>query len=273
MCTSFSITQIESMQMALKSTADPCKLARAAGQSLVSVFDLSPSDSLAVVCPSRGAAYLSSLSSTLTQHTLLSPRATCEADSPTPIVLHDAICEAGSPKALSSLLGACNWNLGTHTGPMDRNLLQATVANNRVAAVFYRPYAYPASTHFLSLRDISSVCRPQSIPIIVDCSIAAGNTLCHLKATVREMLATGADLIILPNTEHFQGPPHTCVLVGKTNLLAGLWERLSALQPRLPLPLFCSAYDTVGSVVAFKSLQVSAVEPRLLGVVYIPIES
>ena len=250
------------MQMALKHTADPCQLAQVAGQSLTSVFDLYPSTYLAVVCPSRCAAYLTSLSSILTHQGLLNPSLTRQTTSAPPIVLHDAVCETGSPSVFSSLLGACNWNLGTHTVPMDRELLQSTVSTNRVTAVLYRPFVYPASTSNLSLREIHSICHPQSVPIIVDCtcSAVASNTLCHLKATVNEMLTTGADLIMLPNTEHFQGPPHTCVLVGRTDLLAGYWEQLSQLQTSLPLPLFCTAYDTVGSVVAFKSLQVSGLK-------------
>ncbi|CAI8022107.1 hypothetical protein GBAR_LOCUS13008, partial [Geodia barretti] len=245
-------TAIESMQMALKNTADPCQLSQIAGQSLSSVFALPSSTSLAVVCPSRGAAYLTSLSSILAHQGLLNPRLPTGT---TPIVLHDTICENGSPSVFSSFLGASNWNLGTHTVPMDREILQATVSSNRVAAVLYRPLAYPPNTSFLCLRDIHSVCNPHGVSIILDCSIAAGDTLPHLRGTIKKMLTTGADLIMLPNTEHFQGPAHTCVVIGRTSLLTGCWERLSLLQPSLPLPLFCSAYDTVGSVVAFKSLQ------------------
>ena len=249
--------QIESMQMALKNTADPCQLSQIAGQSLSSVFALPSSTSLAVVCPSRGAAYLTSLSSILAHQGLLNPRLPTGT---TPIVLHDTICENGSPSVFSSFLGASNWNLGTHTVPMDREILQATVSSNRVAAVLYRPLAYPPNTSFLCLRDIHSVCNPHGVSIILDCSIAAGDTLPHLRGTIKKMLTTGVDLIMLPNTEHFQGPAHTCVVIGRTSLLTGCWERLSLLQPSLPLPLFCSAYDTVGSVVAFKSLQVSGIE-------------
>ena len=247
--------------MALKNTADPCQLSQVAGQSLSSVFALPSSTLLAVVCPSRGAAYLTSLSSILTHKGLLNPRLPTGTNSTaTPIVLHDTICDNGSPSVFSSLLGACNWNLGTHTVPMDRETLQATVSSNRVAALLYRPLEYPPNASFLSLRDIHSVCNPRGVSIILDCSIVASDTLPHLRATIKKMLTMGADIIMLPNTEHFQGPAHTCVLIGRTSLLSGYWERLSLLQPSLPLPLFCSAYNTVGSVVAFKSLQVSGIE-------------
>ena len=241
--------------MALRSDTDPCQLAQAAGQSLISVFNLSPSTSTAVVCPSRCAAYLTSLTSVLSQQGLLN--ATCEMNLAPPIILHDAICNAGSLKQCSSLLGACNWNLGTQTLPMDKDLLQATVTSNRVAAVLCRPFAYPANTSFLTVSEISSLCSPCGTAVIVDCSIAAGNTLGQLTASIKEILMMGADLIMLPSTEHFQGPPHTCILIGKSHLLSRYWEQVSTLQSRLPFPLFCTSYDMVGCVVAYKSLQVT----------------
>ena len=244
--------------MALKNTVDPHQLALAASQSLTSVFNLPSSSSTAFVCPSRSAAYLTALSSILTHQGLTNTQLTHKTNSNNPpIVLHDAVCSAGSPQVFSPLLGACNWSLGTHARPMDRELLQATVTSNRVTAVLYRPYVYPQNTEHLSLPEIASICYPRGISIVVDCAIRAGNMLDQLTAAIKEMLTKGADLIMLPNTEQFQGPPHTCVVIGKASLLGGHWEQLSLLQSSLSLPLMCSSYDTVGSVVAFKSLQVA----------------
>ena len=251
--------QIESMQMSLKHTTDPTQLAQAASQSLVDIFNLSPSTSVALVSPSRAAAYVLCLSAVLMRqdHFCPNPWITRTSFTP-PIILHDTLCETGSPKACSSLVGATNWNLGTRTAPMDREMLQTVVSSNRVAAVFHRPFAYPANSTFPDLGAISSICKTHNVAIIVDYSgMSVGCGLAQLTSTLREMVMKGADLIMLPDTEHFQGPPHTCVVVGKTDLLSSPFDQLSSLQSRLPLPLLCSAHDTVGSVVAFKSLQIS----------------
>ena len=251
--------QIESMQLSLKRTADPAQLAQVSSQSLLSVFNLSPSTVVALVCPSHAAAYVSSLAAVLIKqgHLTITPHVTQRGSAPA-VVLHDAACgDAGSPRLLSSLVGGCNWNVGTHTQAMDRDTLQAAVASNRVSAVFHRPYAYPRNASFLSLDALSSLCRSKNIAVITDCSGMPGNSLVQLTSTVKEMLMTGADLIMLPNTANFQGPPHTCVVIGKVDLLGNYWEQLSLLQTQLPLPLVCLAYDTVGTVVAFKSLQVA----------------
>ena len=247
--------------MSLKSVAHPAQLSKVAGQSLVSVFGLPSSTTQAVVCPSHGAAYLTSLTALLSkqgQLTATTSLAQQASSNPPPIVLHDTICDTGSPKALSSLLGACNWSLGTSTGPMNREMLHSAITSNRVNALLYRPFAYPKNTSFLRLDALSSICRPQNISIITDCHGLAANSLFQLTSTIKEMLTTGADLIMLPTTDQFQGPPHTCVLIGHWDLLSCHWQTLSRLQTDIPLPLFCSPYDTVGSVVAFKSLQVSS---------------
>ena len=248
--------------MSLKHSTNPAQLTQAASQSLVSVFNLSPSTSLALVSPSRAAAYVLCLAAVLMKQDQLciNPCITRTTSTP-PIILHDASCEAGSPKVCSSLVGAANWNLGTNTTPMDREMLQMAVSSNRVTAVLHRPFAYPANSAFLDLGAVISICKTRNsdTAVIVDCSgMTESCNLVQLTTALREMVMKGADLIMLPDTGHFQGPPHTCVVIGKTELLSGPCNQLSLLQSQLPLPLLCSAHDTVGSVVAFKSLQVSA---------------
>ena len=252
------------MQMSLKRTTDPTQLAQAASHSLVDIFNLDPSTSVALVSPSRAAAYVLCLSAVLMkQDQLFINSWITRTGSTPPIILYDTFCEAGSPKMCSSLIGATNWSLGTPTAPMDREMLQTVVSSNRVAAVFHRPFAYPANSTFLDLEAISSICKTHGIAVIVDYSGMRENcSLAQLTSTLREMIIKGADLIMLPDTELFRGPPHTCVVVGKTDLLSIPSNQLSSLQSQLPLPLLCSAYDTVGSVVAFKSLQVSDSQNR-----------
>lgn len=247
--------------MSLKNAADPAQLAKVAGQSLISVFNLSSSTLQAIVCPSRAAAYITSLAAAILtkqgQLTTITPLSQQTSSAPS-LILHDAICDAGSPKAFSSLLGACNWSLGTHTVPMTKEELCTAITSNRVTALLYRPFVYSKNTSFLHLDALSSVCRSQTISLIVDCCGLIENSLFQLTSTMKEMLTTGADLIMLPTTEQFQGPPHTCILIGRIDLLNHYWQLLSHLQSDLPLPLFCSSYDIVGSVVAFKSLQVTS---------------
>lgn len=248
-----SLLQIEAMQMSLKSTTDPVQLAQVASESLVSVLNLSISISAAVVSPSRAAAYVTSLAVILMKQGLLStdPPITQMSSTP-PLILHDTCCEAGSPKVCSSLIGACNWNVGTHTIPMDTQMLQMAVASNRVTAVLYRPFVYPRNSSFLTLDSLTSICHTQNsdVAVIVDCSNMTGNSMAELTVTLQGMITKGADLIMLPNTEKFRGPPHTCVLVGKAALLDNCWQQLPRLQSQLMLPLLCPDSDTVGSVVA-----------------------
>lgn len=255
------VLQIESMQMSLKSTADPVQLAHVSSQSLLSALKLPTSTLVALVSPSRAAAYITSLAAILTKQHLLCINSQITQINPVPpVILHDTCCEAGSPKLCSSLVGACNWNVGTHTNPMDQEMLQMAISSNRVVSIFHRPYIYPRNSRFLLLDTLSSISRGSNsdIGLIVDCAGMAGNSLANLTSTLQEIITKGADLVMLPNTDHFQGPPHTCVLVGQAALLGGMWDHLSLLQSQLGLPLLCSAYDTVGSVVAFKSLQVSS---------------
>ena len=256
--------------MSLQSTANPVQLAQAASKSLVMIFGLSDSTA-ALVCPSRAAAYVTALVAILLKQDPLSvnPQISQKTASP-PTVLHDTCCQAGSPKLCSSLVGACNWNLGTPTTPMDRDMLQMAVASNRVTAVFHRPYVYPRKSLFLQLHTLSSVCHTRepanNVAVIVDCSNmpATGDSLVAAKfsPTLREMLMRGADLIMLPDTEHFQGPPNTCVLIGGAALLGNMCQQLPLLQSQLGLPLLTTTYDTVGSVVAFKALQVSTLKTK-----------
>lgn len=249
------------MQMSLKSTADSVQLAHVSSQSLLSALKLPTSTLVALVSPSRAAAYITSLAAILTKQNLLCINSQIIQINPAPpVILHDTCCEAGSPKLCSSLVGACNWNMGTHTNPMDQEILRMAISSNRVVAILHRPYIYPRSSRFLPLDAISSISHAANshIGLIVDCAGMTGNSLADLTSTLQEIITKGADLIMLPNTDYFQGPPHTCVLVGRAALLAGMWDQLSLLQRQLGLPLLCSAYDTVGSVVAFKSLQVAS---------------
>ena len=257
-----SLMQIESMQMSLKTTTDPAQLAQASSQSLVSVFTLTSSASQALVCPNRAAAYVTSLIAIFTKQGLLSTTSRfIQMSSPPPIILHDAACkDVCSPKVLSSLVGACNWNLGTRVLPMDQTILQAAIASNRVSTVLYRPFSYPENANFLSLNALSLICGSQNVAIVADCSDMSDHSLVQVTSTVKNMLTAGADLIMLPNTDRFQGPPHTCVLIGKTDILGPVWKQLTLLQSEMPIPLLCPAYDTVGTVIAFRSLQVSGIK-------------
>lgn len=254
------LLQKESMQLSLQSTTDPAQLAHASSQSLLSALRLSTSTLAALVSPSRAAAYITSLAAILTKQNLLCINSNiAQTNSAPPIILHDTCCEVGSPKVYSPLVGACNWNLGDHTKPMDQEMVQMAISSNRVAAMLQRPYVYPRNFTHIQLDTLRSIFHAQNsdIGLIVDCANTAGNSLTDLMANLQGMIMKGADLIMLPNTEYFQGPPHTCVLVGRAALLGSMWDRLDLLQQQLGLPLLCSAYDTVGSVVAFKSLQVS----------------
>ena len=249
--------------MALQHAADPVQLSLAASKSLSKICSLSNSFS-AVICPSRAAAYVTALAAVRLRQDPLSinPQVSFPSSNPS-VVLHDTCCQSGSPKLCSALIGACNWNLGTVISPMDKDMLLMAVASNRVTAAFHRPYAYPKNCSFLQLHTLSSVChsRDSDIAVIVDIGdMPMGKrSLNRITSPLQEMLMKGADIVMLPDTEQFQGPPNTCVLVGKAPLLGSMAQQLPLLQSQLGFPLLSSAYDIVGTVVAFKTLQVNTV--------------
>ena len=248
------------MHMALQRTADPIQLSQAASKSLTKTFNLSDSFT-ALVCPSRAAAYVTALAAIFLKNDSLyfSPQV-CLQSFRQPIVVHDTCCESGSPKRSSSLVGACNLNLGTHDVPMSKETLEMIVASNRVATVFHRPYAYLPNSSFLQLHTLSSICHSQDtgIPIILDSREMpmAGTSLTDFISSLKEMLLKGADLIMLPDTERFNGPPNTCVLLGTTSMMGNMPKSLPIIQSELSFPLLSTPYDTVGTVVALNSFQI-----------------
>ena len=250
------------MHMALQHTADSVQLAEAASNSITQICSLRNTFT-AVICPSRAAAYVTALAAVILRQDPLSinPLISIQRSTP-PVIIHDACCQSGSPKLCSALVGASNWNLGTITTPMDRSMLTMAVASNRVVAIFHRPYAYPRNSSFLSLNLLSSICHTQGsdIALLVDIGDMPihDKSLTSLSASFQDMLMNGTDALLLPETEQFQGPPNTCVLLGRASLLGSIIKQLPLLQSQLGLPLLCSAYDVVGTVVAFKTLQVSA---------------
>ncbi len=243
------------MHVAMKESVDPIQLAQASETHLRQILSLTTSFSV-LVAPNRAAAYLLALAASMVRVDPLSVNP--HASRPSPLaVIHDTYCQGSLPSvcACSSLLGAINWNLGTFTAPMDDNLLSTAITSNRVAAVFYQPYCYLEGSQSIPLNVINSICRAQErLSIILDADgLAVGTTsLAKVVAAVKEWFVKGADFILLPKTEKIRGPPETCLLVGRSSLLKEV--DLALLQPQICLPLTCTAYDLVGTVIAYQTL-------------------
>lgn len=239
----------------MKESVDPVQLAEAAGIHVRQTLALTPGFSV-LVAPSRAAAYTLALAASMIQVDPLSVDSRVSRPSPL-AVIHDAYCLANSPDLhpCSALLGAITWSLGAVTSPMDNLSLSAAIASNRIAAVFHQPHRYPEGTQHTPLAVIGGICHARErLSVIVDADgFPIEPSLVNITTAVREWCERGADFIMLPRTEKIQGPPETCVLVGQSALLKKV--DLALLQPRVCLPLTCSAYDLVGTMMAYKTLR------------------
>ena len=249
-------TQIEAMHMAMKQTVDPMQLAEASEAYLLKNLGLGTGYSV-VVAPSQAAAYLIAVAASMVRIDPLCVSQQIQRHHPL-TVIHDACCPAGSLKNCTSLLaGIVNWNLGSLTTPMDRQMLSMAITSNRVAAVFHQPYCYPKSCQYTPLAAIGSVCHSQStVSVIVDAGGVPIHQLSLVKfiTIIKELFTQGADFVLLPETHKILGPPQTCLLIGKSGLLKHV--DVSLLQSQLCLPLSCTPYDQIGTVVAYKTHQV-----------------
>ena len=245
------------MQSALTHSADPVKLREAVQSTLKHSLKLSGIGCSVLIAPSRAAAYVLAIAASMLRNDPLSINQGVTSYLFSPMaVIHDACCQvsrSSSLKPCTSLVGAYNWNLGSPTSPMDRKMLAMAVRNNRVAAVFHQPFAYLEHCQYLSLQVISTVCHSHSAEVaaIVDAAGVSLETDTLQRAIIAEFFENGADAVLLPETEQFSGPPHTCVLVAKEDLL--LEVSLHLLQAQVALPLSCTTYDMVGTVMAFMS--------------------
>ena len=253
------------MHMAMKHKVDPLKLMEAAQTYLHQNLALS-ADYCVLVAPSRAAAYVLALTASMLRIDPLSINQQVSARQSSPLaIIHDSCCQNTSfPKTFTSLLGAYNWNLGSPMDPMEKHSLTQAVKSNRVAAILHQPYAYPKWCQHTPLEVISVIChtRDTEVAVIVDMSNMPVQTLTLLQfiTTIKELFLKGADVVLLPDTEVFQGPPHTCVLMGRSSLMKRVPEHSALLQLQLGFPLICTPYDLVGTVVAYKTLQVGSLK-------------
>ena len=244
------------MHMAISKSADPTQLAEVSGTYLRRTLALSSSFSV-FVAPSSAAAYVIALAACMVRVDPLSVNPSIHQPSSL-AVIHDTLCQ-GSPLApCSFLLGAINWYLGSSSTPMDTLSLSTVVANNRVAAVLHQPYHYPQGSQHTPLSVISSICHSQEkVSLIQDMDGLPVEflSLSGIGAAVKESFVNGVDIILLPDTGKARGPPQTCVFVGRAALLKEV--DLTLLQPQICLPLSCTTYDLIGTVVAYKTLPVN----------------
>lgn len=260
----FSLLQVEAMHAAMQHSVNPVRLADACGTYLHQNLGLASGCSV-LVAPSRAAGYLLAIAASMLQVDSLSVNQQVSSQKSTPLaIIHDSCCEATSLKMCTSLVGGINWNLGTLTTPMSKQMLSMAISSNRVAAVFHQPYGYPKHCQYVSLPELSSVChsRNVNISIVIDASRMPVQTLSLVQiiTTVKEFLTQGADAILLPEMEHFRGPPQTCLLIGNTRLLQDVAQNIPLLQSQICLPLTCTTYDLMGTVVAYKTFQVASLK-------------
>jgi len=251
--------------MAMKHKVDPLRLMEATQTYLHQNLTLTHNCSV-LVTPSRAAAYVLALATSMLRIDPLCINQQVSAHQSSPLaIIHDACCHnTGFPKTFTCLLGAYNWNLGGPMDPMEKESLTQAIKSNRVAAVLHQPYSYPKWCDHISLETIAIICHAQDtqVAVIVDMSNMPVQTLTLLQfiTIVKELVLKGADVVLLPDTEHFQGPPHTCVLVGKSSLMKRVSQHSALLQSQLGFPLICTPYDLIGTVVAYKTLQVGTLK-------------
>ena len=247
--------------------ADPTQLSKACGDYLRQNLGLGSMYSV-VVAPNQAAAYVIAVAASMLRVDPLSinQQLTSQRSSSLLAVIHDACCLGNPLKACTPLIGAINWNLGGVNTPMDKSTLTMALAHNRVAAVLYQPYAYPKRCQWMPLQDISEVCNTRNmVAVIVDATDMPVQELSLVKfiTSVKHFFINGADMVLLPKTEKIRGPPQTCVLVGKSVILEEVLQNIALLQSQICLPLTSTSYELVGTVVAYKTVQVDTMKQIL----------
>ena len=207
------------------------------------------------ITPSLAAAYIFAVSAALhsTDPLTINSRASLSPLA----VIHDASAQqstaTGSLKTCTPLTGAFNLNLGTTSMPMNKDMLAAVLHSNRVAAVFYEPYAYLPHQQPIPLETITSMCRERNVSVLVDASSMPQDLIStKFTLTVQELLSQGADAALLPETKTFKGPPNTCLVIGKSSLLEELISNGSTLKSQVALPVTCTSHDLIGTAIAYQ---------------------
>lgn len=252
------------MHMAMKGAPDNTVLLEAAEVIMRQVLSLGQGYNV-IISPTTASAYTIAVFASMLRTDPLSVSSQISSRLSSPLaVLHDSCCaqtsnsELGPIKTCTALTGAYNWNLGDMTYPMDKDMVRMAVQSNRVAAVFYQPYAYIEKSQHIPLEVVSSVChsRGSDVAVIVDAStMPTGNiTLSKLVGELKGFLDQGADLVLMPSVDKLHGQSHASVLVGVSSLLSKVWRSIMLLQKQVCLPLLCLPHDQVGTVVAYKAL-------------------
>ena len=253
------------MHMAMKESPDETNLYEATEALMRQILSLGPEYNI-IVSPTTASAYTIAVFASMLRMDPLSVSSQISSRFSSPLaVIHDACCaqvtnsELGPIKTCTALTGAYNWNLGDMTYPMDKDMLRMAVQSNRVAAVFYQPYAYIEKSKHISLEVVSIICHSKGfeVAVIVDASTMPTHliNLGKLVAEVKDFFNQGADLVLLPSVDKLYGQSHSSVLVGVSSLFSKVWRSIVLLQKQVCLPLLCLPYDLVGTVVAYKALQ------------------
>ena len=251
--------------MAMKQTPDDSLLSEAAEVVMRQILSLSQGYNI-IITPTSAAAYTIAVFASMLRTDPLSVSSQISSSVSCPLaVLHDACCaqmansDLGPIKTCTALTGSYNWNLGDMTYPMDKDMVRMAVQSNRVAAVFYQPYAYIEKSQHISLETVSAIChsRGSDVAVIVDASTMPTThlNLEKLVTEVKMFFEQGADLVLLPSVDKLHGQSHSSVLVGVSSLLCKVWRSIVLLQKQVCLPLLCHPHDLVGTVVAYKALQ------------------
>lgn len=251
--------------MAMKHTPDGVSLSEAAEIVMQQILSLGPGYNI-IISPTSASAYTVAVFASMLRMDPLSVSNQISSRLSSPLaVLHDSCCaqcsssELGPIKTCTALTGSYNWNLGDMTYPMDKDMVRMAVQSNRVAAVFYQPYAYIDKNQHVTLEALCTVCHMHGsdVAVIVDASTMPTQhiNLRRLVADVKGFFSQGADLVLMPSVEKLHGQSHASVLVGVSNLLSKVWRSIMLLQKQVCLPLLCLPHDLVGTVVAYKALQ------------------
>ena len=250
--------------MAMRCTPDHTALCEAAESTMRQILSLGQGYNI-LVSPSTASAYTVAIFASMLRMDPLSVSGQiCSKVSSPLAVLHDSCCalssnsDLGPIKTCTALTGAYNWNLGDMTYPMDKDMVKMAIQSNRVAAVFYQPYAYIEKSQHITLEVLSGVCHSRGcdVAVIVDASNMPMQNinLTNLTAELRTFFELGADLVLMPSAEKLYGHSHACILVGVSSLLSKVWRSIGLLQEQVCLPLLCLPHDLVGTVVTYKAL-------------------
>jgi L-seryl-tRNA(Ser) seleniumtransferase len=128
--------------------------------------------------------------------------------------------------------------------------------NERTVAIAFIFFTSKRGCDLEALKSVVKIGKKHNIPVIVD----AAAELPPIE-NLRDIVATGADLVIFSGGKDIRGPNDTGFIIGRSDLIKAVVAH-SCPHPYMGRPMKVSKEDIVGLIVALKHYTPEAVEAR-----------